>query len=146
MPVVHFHISLEGPSLGTLEATCPHCATTQPLDRRSLHANFMFFPLPRAEALVCPKCKKASRFEGKASRIFGVVFLSPFALLLAVGICTGLYFLGSMFLGEFSMAFAAIALALIGVAGYLEYLVIRGMKRLLGKSKLLPMDGLMTRL
>ena len=75
-----------------------------------------------------------------------VLFLGPFALLLGLTIGAGCYLLGSLLFSEFMPAYALIAVGLIAVAGYVEYLVISAMRRFLGKARLLPLEGLMTRL
>lgn len=146
MLIVHWEILVDGPPLGEIDEDCPHCQTRQRLLRRALLGRMGFIPIPSGEVLTCPACGKHSRKEGRASRLFAAVFLMPFLLLLAGGVATGVYFLVSMVGAEFSGGFAAAAIALISVSGYLGYRTTLSVRRLLRSGGLLPMDGLMTRL
>jgi len=134
-------IAFVGPVLGTLAATCPHCNTSQALERRRLKGRFGFIPVPSGEGLTCLSCGKLSRQESRVSRVFGAVFLVPFAFILFAGVCAGLYFLGAMVVGAFSWGFAAIAFGLIVVAGALLRRAVAAIRRLLGPPSLLALTG-----
>lgn len=144
--MIHWSISIEGPPLGLVHEKCPHCNTRQGLERRALVGRMGFVPVPSGEVLTCPSCGKHSRKEGRASRIAGAVFLLPFVLVLGAGFAAGLYFLASMVGGEFSLAYAAAAVGFMSLTGHLGYRTALSIRRLLGPTTILPMDGLMTRL
>lgn len=146
MLTILWQISVEGPPLGEIKATCPHCNAPQNLVRRAVLGRLGLIPIPSGEVLTCPGCGKHSRKESRASRLFGAAFLLPFILLLAAGVATGVYFLGSMLVGEFSFGLAAAAVGFIAVVGNLGYRTTLAALRLLGPTAILPMDGLMTRL
>ena len=120
------------------EAVCPHCKSRQRMIRTRL--------MGVTEVLECPSCLKLSREAPVWGRIVGAVFLISFALVLALGIATGVYFLVSMVLEEFSLGFAAIGLLLVLAAGYAEYRVIVAIRRCLKPRELFPVDGLLTSL
>ena len=141
---IRHSIELTGEPLGVLEAECPHCHLRQSLVRRRLLGRINFIPIRAGEALVCPSCGKCSRNEGIASRVLGVIVLIPFALALAAGSVTGIYFLVSMPTDDFSFGFAAIGLFLVLVAGYLEYRTLSAIRRFLRPRDLLPLAGLHT--
>jgi hypothetical protein len=143
---IDWQISIVGPPLGEVDATCPHCDTRQNLVRRALRGEIVSIPIPSGEVLTCPACGKHSRKEGRADRWLGVAVRSSCLVVLAAGVATGLYILGSMLMGEFSGGFALVGVILISAPSYFAYRLAVSIRRLLRPSALVPMDGLLTRL
>lgn len=144
--IVQFDMEIDAESLGSVQDVCPHCQQLQPLSRHRLRGNVQGIPAPASEVLVCPNCQLASRMERMASRVFGVLFLVPFALALAGAAAAGLYMLGAMALNDrLSFGFVVLALVLVAVAGGLCWRTVRAARRLL-RPGLIPMQGVLTRL
>jgi hypothetical protein len=119
-----------------------HCNREEQLDVRELEGTLMaLLPLPNGRAFVCPNCQGVSRREGRATRIFSGLFLVPFATVLAAGFFVGLWMIGSSLLeGIFEPTLMGIAAVLVGVAGFIEYKVIRSIRALLTERQLLPLN------
>ena len=145
--MIHRLLSLEGPSLGTVAMPCAHCGGRQPLERYRLMTRLPdgSGAFQEGEGLLCPACGKVSRSEGVAGRIVALIFLVPFAALLAAGVATGLWFLGAMIFGAgLDVGFAVVAGILIGVAGWALWRVVRSIARVAHPRRALPLEGLLT--
>lgn len=123
------------------DEVCPQCREKGPLEVYALLTRIVVIPLPQDEVLRCPQCDGFSRHEPLWKRVGGIIILTPFVGLLAVGVGTGAYFAGKMFFGDipFSASFLFIAAILVGVAGYIGWRAARFGWRLATSKELLTL-------
>ena len=134
------HTGFLGASIGTLDATCPHCDTSGPLDRQPMTGLVSGLPVPGGIVLTCQACGGHSAQDPLLNRVLGLILLGGFSLVIGMGFITGVYIGVTSLLDAFNQSFALLGLGLTLFCGFVEFMILRTIRRT-WRGGIQPLDG-----